>query len=789
MPLLGGIRPPIAALLCLLMAVAGVTVLALETTGGHDVPQATREAERQIAADAAASVRTSVESDADTLRRSARAYTPTARTTPADALKALFPADGRARGAGLLDPRGGHQLAGFGEPLPLAGVDVVSQARDSDGGPIAARLTRGASAAPRLLLFARIELPVPADPQDANQDQGQDLKDSAPTTPRQWLLVVSETLTVPPVYGEGRGVSLMDVDGRILGGTPGVPGTPGAAGTTAGSTGGSGARDRALPGVAVGAANAASHLTEASGSLLGDRVGHRRTVAGWASVAPAGGKGDTSDLGLTVLTRQQVAVTAGESDPLKVSLEAAGTLAIIALLIHLLLTFALQRPVLRLHLSATRLARAVSDGPDGHPAADDDLLRPVPVPAFGETARIGRALESIRCQLLGERGPDKAPGRLGLGGRALVAVCALMIAGWSLPLLFLANRAHASTVIPPAIVTDQQSRTLAAADRVRQSLGQRYSDLTSLAASISDRTAGRDQKPLRRALDEHDQFRSLYVLNRDGDILLRVGSKPLRTITHTPTGSGITNVNTSGRIPSIAAYAQIPRTAAAAVTADTPVVLFGEIDVHALDRTLSRPALGKVWLTDQEHKVLAANVGFRAFQALPESRLTELAAHTEGTVGTSGSARSAVLTASSAPVGSSSVASAAPLAQTGPAAGLGWRVVSARPAESLRLTAYEVQWRTMLAGLLGLTVGVACLGWLHILAVRPLRALADLAERLAAGDRRTVLYPVNHDEAGSVTRSLELLRQALVARERAAAAAPLATAPARTRTRESAPRT
>jgi hypothetical protein len=774
MPLLGGVRPPIAALFCLLIAVAASTVLAIGTTGGQEVPQAAREAEQQIAGDAAAATRTSVESDADALRRAANAYSPTGTTTPTAALKALLPTNGSARGAGLIDPHSGSQLAATGEPLPLAGVDVVAQDRDSDGGPIAARLASADGAAPRLLLFARITLPVTGDGQDANQDQGQDVKGKTVVQSR-WILVVSETLTVPTVYGDGRTARLVNRDGRVLGSSS----APAAARPAPGTTAAPGSRDAALPADAADAANAASHVTEASGSMLGDRTGKQRTVAGWGSVAPAGGHGDTSELGLTVLTAHQVAVTAADGDHLPFALEAAGVLVVITLLVTALLTLFLQRPVVRLHLSASRLARGASDAPAA-PADEDDLGRPVPAPAFGEPARIGRALESLRRQLLGETGPSPAPARRGLGTRTLVVVCALLVGAWSLPLLFLLNRADAAAVIPRTVLADQQARTQAAADRVRQSLGQRYADLTTLAQNISGATAAHDRAPLRRALDAHSQYRSLYVLNRRGTILLRVGDTPLRTITHAPTGNGITTVNTSGRIPSIAAYAQIPANlanpAAPAVTDDTPVVLFGEIDVHSLDRTLSRPSLGKVWLTDQQHKVLAANVGFRAFQALPDSRLTRLAAGTQSAAGTAGTAKSQVLATGAAPLGRSSVASAAPLAQTGPAAGLGWRVVSARPAESLKLAAYQVQWRTMLAGLLALIVGVACLGWLHILAVRPLRALADLAERLAAGDRRTVLYPVNHDEAGSVTRSLELVRQALAARDRRSGPAPAAPA-------------
>ncbi|HEY3479448.1 MAG TPA: HAMP domain-containing protein, partial [Streptomyces sp.] len=628
-------RPPIAALFCLLLAVAAVTVLVLGTAGGQEVPQAARDAEQQIAADAAAATRTSVESDADALRRAATTYSLTTKTTPAMALKALLPVNSSARGAALLDPHSGSQLAATGEPLPLAGVDVVAQDRDSHGGPIAARLTSADGAAPRLLLFARITLPTTGDAQDANQDQGQDVKGKV-TAQSRWLLVVSETLTVPTVYGDGRTARLVNRDGRVLGSTH-APFT--AAHPAADPNAAPGSKDAALPAGAADAANAASHVTEASGSLMGDRVGNQRTVAGWGSVAPAGGEGDTSELGLTVLTSQRVAVTAAEADHVRFALEAAGVLVVITLLVTALLTLALQRPVLRLHLSATRLARGAADDSAGPatahaaaPAEEDDLTRPVPVAGFGEPARIGRALESLRRQLLGETGPAPAPQRRGAGTRTLVVVCALLVGAWSVPMLFLLNRADAAAVIPRTVLADQQARTQAAADRVRQSLGQRYSDLTTLAATLSGTAVDHDRTPLRRALDAHSQYRSLYVLNRRGAILLRVGDKPLRTITHTPTGSGITTVNTSGRIPSIAAYAQIPPSlanpAAPAVTDDTPVVLFGEIDVHALDRTLSRPNLGKVWLTDQQHKVLAANVGFRAFQSLPDSRLTRLAAGT-----------------------------------------------------------------------------------------------------------------------------------------------------------------
>ncbi|CAM5722621.1 HAMP domain-containing protein OS=Streptomyces alboniger OX=132473 GN=CP975_27970 PE=3 SV=1 [Streptomyces alboniger] len=115
-----------------------------------------------------------------------------------------------------------------------------------------------------------------------------------------------------------------------------------------------------------------------------------------------------------------------------------------------------------------------------------------------------------------------------------------------------------------------------------------------------------------------------------------------------------------------------------------------------------------------------------------------------------------------------SVDAAAPLAQSGPTARLGWHVVTAEPAAALQIPAVQAEQRTMLAGILGLAVSAACLGWLYVVVIRPLRAVAVLVERLAGGDRRTVLHRVNHDEIGSVTRSLELVRQVLAERDRAA---------------------
>ncbi|MGX1855601.1 HAMP domain-containing protein [Streptomyces sp. NPDC055299] len=761
MPMLGGVRPPIAALLCALLAVSALTALGLGTVHEQDVPQALSDAERQIAQDAAGSVGTSINASARAVRRSAASATPAGSSKPAAVLRSLLPTGHPAAGGVLLDPRTGKPLAASGEKVPLTGVDAKDLARP-DTGNIAPRVVASGSGARRLLLFARVTVPVAGRKQDENQDQAGDLRGDQDAEERGLLLVVSEKVAAPAVYGAGRTGQLVDRNGKVCASAP----TTGAALTAA--TG-----HRALPAAAANAANTANtgvHTGDVSGSVLGDGHNGLRRVTGWASVAAADGKDDVSGLGLTVLTAREVPPAKAGGDHMWFALVAAGVLVVIAVLVTLVLWSTMQRPLLRLHLSAARLANGVGDMPGGR----EELARPVPVDGFDEPGRIGRALESIRRQLLGETGPEPVPPvRRRPGVRALVLVCALVIAAWGVPLLFLFNRVPAAKAVPAAAVADQRARTEAAADRVQRTLARSRTDLAAAASALSGAPPERASEVLRRERADHPTFRSLYVLDRTGAVVRQVGQQPLRTLVP-PTGEGITQVNTSGKIPAIAAYARIPaaRNAKGAKKAEdtAPAVVVAEIGVDELNDLVTRPGLGKVWLTDEHHRVLAASVGFEAFEPLPSRRLTRLVAKTDAAPGSAGNPASAVLHAGTAPGEGLSVAAAVPLAPKGPAAGLGWRVVSAEPAAALKLAAYQVQARTMLAGLLALSAGGACLGWLYIVVVRPLRILTGCAERLAGGDRRTVLFPVHHDECGSVTRSLELLRQALVERDRGAGA-------------------
>jgi HAMP domain-containing protein len=222
----------------------------------------------------------------------------------------------------------------------------------------------------------------------------------------------------------------------------------------------------------------------------------------------------------------------------------------------------------------------------------------------------------------------------------------------------------------------------------------------------------------------------------------------------------------------MAVYATVPKAADAFVQkptagdSRTPVAVVGEFDTVYLNSILNHAGMGHVWLVDARHKVIGSDAGFKAFESLPDSSLTGLAVDNpaqpvHALVPTS----DGTAIAAASPVGTIAGVSRQP----------SWQVVSAQPVSWLDLSANRTQRLTMLVGLIGLTVSVICLGWLLVVVVRPLRELAGIAERLAAGDRRTVLYPVHHDEVGSITRSLEIIRQRLVADSHATASS---TAPA-----------
>ncbi|MCX5177351.1 HAMP domain-containing protein [Streptomyces virginiae] len=725
MSLLGGIRPPIAALSALLLALAALTAFQLGHVGRETVPPAVLTSQQYFAEDGAIALRASLDESITDIGRTASLFSSGEPVSPDSVLDKLGSVYQKWRGTAVIEIKSGRLEAQRGENLPLTALDLTALDGESGLAPRMVRLENGET---RLLTLALL---------------------SWPDRPQQ-LLVASSSLKVPGIsLGRSRAIAVLDSSGQVLG-SDGV--------------GGSGQEKKQLAKFAKTVAQKAErHPLQAkepgsggfagvSGSLLGDAADGHRSVAGYAKLTGSqpGVGTDATALGLTVVSFVSVAEERSAAVDSFFWIAASAALLVLGALAVALLVTTVQRPLIQLFLESRRIGRG-------------DLHRPVTLPKYGEAARIGAALDRLRRQLLGEPAAQTEAPRGGrrsrIGTRALLAVCGILLLVWSAPLLLTLNRAGASVAVPRSIVDDQRERTDTLADRVRRALNEGHADLTSVASVISDRNSpGELTELLERTRNQHGRYASLYVLGADGTVLARTGGTP-----HHPAGQGppkqpVTLVD-SGNRPVITEYAEAPGLAGAAVV--------GELRIDFLNALLKRPGLGEVRVVDAEHRVIGGNNGYLAFASLSDPALDALvkAANEKSgandTTGKGPHAKSALLRK-----GGLAVAAAAPMTGGGVAQPLDWTVVTRQPAKGLEIPAYTAQNRTVLAGLLGLTGAAACLGWMHIIVVRPLRDLARRAEALADGDRRTVVYPTHHDEVGAVARSLEVIRHQLPAQRK-----------------------
>ncbi|MFG2482222.1 MULTISPECIES: HAMP domain-containing protein [Streptomyces] len=725
MSLLGGIRPPIAALSALLLALAALTAFQLGHVGRETVPPAVLTSQQYFAEDGAIALRASLDESITDIGRTASLFSSGEPVSPDSVLDKLGSVYQKWRGTAVIEIKSGRLEAQRGENLPLTALDLTALDGESGLAPRMVRLENGET---RLLTLALL---------------------SWPDRPQQ-LLVASSSLKVPGIsLGRSRAIAVLDSSGQVLG-SDGV--------------GGSGQEKKQLATFAKTVAQKAEqHPLQAkepgsggfagvSGSLLGDARDGHRSVAGYAKLTGSqpGVGTDATALGLTVVSFVSVAEERSAAVDSFFWIAASAALLVLGALAVALLVTTVQRPLLQLFLESRRIGRG-------------DLHRPVTLPKYGEAARIGAALDRLRRQLLGEPAAQTQAPRGGrrsrIGTRALLAVCGILLLAWSAPLLLTLNRAGDSVAVPRSIVDDQRERTDTLADRVRRALNEGHADLTSVASVISDRNSpGELTELLERTRNQHGRYASLYVLGADGTVLARTGGTPHHPAGQGPSKQPVTLVD-SGNRPVITEYAEAPGLAGAAVV--------GELRIDFLNALLKRPGLGEVRVVDAEHRVIGGNNGYLAFASLSDPALDTLvkAANEKSgandKAGKGPHAKSALLRK-----GGLAVAAAAPMTGGGVAQPLEWTVVTRQPAKGLEIPAYTAQNRTVLAGLLGLTGAAACLGWMHIIVVRPLRELARRAEALADGDRRTVVYPTHHDEVGAVARSLEVIRHQLSAQRK-----------------------
>ncbi|QNP75836.1 cache and HAMP domain-containing protein [Streptomyces roseirectus] len=712
-------RPPLAALPVLLALVAGLTVFAVGSDAEHGVPEAVLSSQQHIAEDGAVALQTAVDKNVTDLRVSAADLE--GSVSPDGMLARLDRTGHKWRGSAVVDQTTGRLLAAQGESLPLGKVNL--RALPANPPPALVRDDAGVT---RLLAFATLT-----------------------RGGKQELIVAAQSVKLPGItVGKDHTLTVVDRDGNTLASTGPAPGVVRAktlAVTAARQAHSAGPSDTAV---------AAGGFDGPSGSLVGAADGDNRTAAGYAAVArgTATKESPSSALGLTVVTTVPAKGSGAGTGDLRLALLAAAVLLVLAAGVTVALRLLVQRPVLRLRREARRLGSG-------------DLTAPVPVPRFGEPARIGASLEALRLQLRGEGGPSAPAGkRRRLGLRTVVALSAFALVAWPTSMLLSLGSSlpRPADAVPRVISDDQRQRTETTADRMRRGINDAYADLTRLATVVDAARPEKAREVLDRSLERNGRYRSLYVVDGSGEILVQAGGEP-RTSKKARLRSGVTQANTSGTEPVLAAVAAQPGKGAQAVKG-APVgkgaskkaerrYVVGEFKVQYLTGLLNRPGLGSVWLVDSEQRVIASNKGFVAFGRVSDGRLR---ARLRADRTAKGSAD--VVLGRRDPA----VAAVAPFSdKPGVASALGWKVASIRPVFWIGLPQYEAQRRILLVGLLGVTAGALCVGWLYLIVVRPLRDVAQGAEALAGGDRGTVLFPRYHDEVGSIARGLEVIRQRL----------------------------
>ncbi|MFE5819686.1 HAMP domain-containing protein [Streptomyces sp. NPDC056479] len=737
MPLLGGIRPPIALLCLLILALAGLTAKVLGPAGEPTVPKAVLGSQQYFAQDGAIALRASIDERVTDLDRTAAALNAGKPADPERVLSDLSDTYQKWTGTTVLDLESGKVLAARGETIPLAWLDKDVLTGEHALTPRMVRLETGDV---RLMTMALL-----------------DWKDRP-----QQLLIASNSLSVPAInLGPFRAMAVVARGGEVLA-------TAGFEQAEALNSDAERSELSFLSKQMTRLSERAAKETEqdpvsarepgsrgypgVSGTLLGEAYNGRIATAGYASLASADPEQRQSvgaGLGLTVVAMLPVVQehAVGQERELY-GLVAAGVLVVFGLLAAALLWMAVQRPLLTLFLESRRLARG-------------DLTRPVAVPRWGEAARVGAALERLRGQLSGggaeSRSGDGTGRRARLGLRVPLALTAVLLLLWCVPVGLLLNRTDASVSVPSTMVNDQRDRTDLVADRVRRALNEAQADLVSLTGLIDvddpDATTG----VLDDALRKHSRYGSLYVVDQGGDVVARAGNEPSADWSADEKagehGASLIRVSgEGGKKPVIQAGAAVPE--------HKGMTLVGEVRVEFLNSLLDRPGLGEVRVVDTKVRTIAGSDGFLAFEDLPRESLTDLVRAGGVHVG-AGPVENGLLIREGRSV---TVAAAAPFSGGGVAADVGWTVISWQNAKHFEIAPYEREDRSVLAGMLGLALIVVCLGWIHLVVVRPLRALASSAEKLADGDLKTVLYPRYHDEVGAVVRSLELVRQQLQAR-------------------------
>ncbi|OZV80157.1 HAMP domain-containing protein [Micromonospora echinospora] len=429
------------------------------------------------------------------------------------------------------------------------------------------------------------------------------------------------------------------------------------------------------------------------------------------SSAPVG------DTGLVVVSLLAAEVTGGAS--LRTGLLLGLTLLMFAVPSFLLMRMSLVRPIRVL------LAQAKADACGG--------LTPHRRPArIAEAHRIARALALTS----GDRPPAARRWRpTVLQGLTVAMVVALL---WPAGAVVLALQNPAPTV-PTQLVRDQENRAEEAAVALGSALDAGLGTVSRTSRSVDPDDRERTAGALRRELAEAGRLRALYLVDRDGKVMVSAGREPLRTAEPLPGEVGVHLDEAVSRLPVVFAYN---------LRSDGFAVV-GEFDPDRLVG-LVRRVDGRVRVVDAELRTILDSEGYRAYQPLGEDLAASAAieALPGNTVGRSATAD-----------GAPALVAASGLTAPTTVAHLEWSVVVEQDIAALRLPEMvERRWTLLVAAAM---VGIILLThmWQLYIYVRPVQRLASFANRMSRGEIDVPVPPQRHDDIGAVAMCLEICRQ------------------------------
>ncbi|HSA52667.1 MAG TPA: cache domain-containing protein, partial [Yinghuangia sp.] len=459
------------------------------------------------------------------------------------------------------------------------------------------------------------------------------------------------------------------------------------------------------PDAEKGVARARHAGTGVLGVTYAAEHGERRTTVVHTALRSDRADNGTPDLAVATVSRLRIDESADSSVlfGLAAAVSLLGVLGVILLALHR----ALLRPLRELHRDARRIARG-------------EVVRPALIGGSRETARLGRALEELRVRVVGN-GDDPVPARQRRrpGIRLVVSFCSVLLIGWSAA-VGVAGNVGGDVRVPTHTVQAQTARTESTADAVSRALNEGLADLLSVATLSGESTSDEIDAVLSQLLRDHTRYRAVYVRDADRKTVARAGEDALANA-DPPPAPGVYLGADSGRIPVIAAAVPLP--------GDRRWTLIAEYDPFFVVSLLTREGKGRTWLVDDRARLLAANRGFIAYDSLPDKTLENAAK--------SVAAEDADLGRRDGEGRSMRIVAASNL-DRGATAALRWAVVTELEASDLDLWPFRLGRQSLIIGIVGATLAVLFLGWIHLVLVRALRELTLRAEALADGDTTAV---------------------------------------------------